>query len=229
MKKTVGIAAGRKYENYLKWILQGTDIEVIKLSNQDKNFDAVKQCDGIVLTGGEDVHPRFYHQPKFVDQYKLDDLDEARDEFELKIVLHCQRKEIPLLGICRGMQVANVFFGGTLIPDIPTFGKPEHRKHEEGKDRYHPLWLVENTFLQEISGTKKGEVNSAHHQSVDLLGDGLAMNAVSPDGIVEGAELKDREGHPFLLLVQWHPERMIDQQNPFSKNIRDRFIDSLSK
>jgi putative glutamine amidotransferase len=125
------------------------------------------------------------------------------------------------------MQVANVFFGGTLVPDIQWFGRSDHKKVEEGKDRRHPVWLVENTLLEKISGAKKGEVNSAHHQCVERLGDGLTINAVSPDGIVEGAEWKDKEGLAFLLLVQWHPERMADQDNPLAHNIRDSFLQHI--
>ena len=228
-KITVGIAAGRKYENYLKWIKQVPDIEVVKLGHEEKNFDLIFKCQGILLTGGEDVHPRFYGRPKYVEQFRLDDFDEHRDEFELKILGYAHQRRLPLLGICRGLQITNVFLGGTLIPDITAYGKSDHKKHQEGNDRQHPIWLSDNTQLETIVGTKIGEVNSAHHQSIDLLGEGLAMNSVAPDGILEGAEIKDKDEHPFLMLVQWHPERMANQDSPFSKNIREHFIESIRK
>lgn len=229
MKKiVVGIAAGRKYENYLKWIMQTSDIEVINLSHSNNDFEVVNRCNGIVLSGGEDIHPRFYKKQEYVEKYHLDDIDEARDEFELKIISYTQQHQVPVLGVCRGLQIVNVFFGGTLIPDIPSFGKPDHTKYEEGKDRYHTINVVERTFLETITGVLKGEVNSAHHQSVDKVGNGLVVDAVSGDGIIEGMERKDRGAGPFLLLVQWHPERMTDRQSVFSKNIRDSFLKSIN-
>ncbi len=112
------------------------------------------------------------------------------------------------------------------MPDIPSFGKPDHTKYEEGRDRYHPVHVEKNSFLSSITG-EYGEVNSAHHQSVDQVAEALVANAFSQDGIVEGLERKEKNKDPFLLLVQWHPERMVDLQSPFSKNIRDAFIDSI--
>ncbi len=227
MKLVIGMAAGRKYENYLKWIQQRSAIDVIKLCHADNNLEQLKQCDGVILTGGEDVHPRFYGKPEYENEYRLDDFDIARDEFEMKVIDYTQRNELPLLGICRGLQIVNVFFGGTLIPDIPSFGKPYHTKYEEGKDRTHHVEVVKNSFLESVTGVLQGEVNSAHHQSIEKAGENLVVNATSSDGIVEGLARKKKVGAPFLLLVQWHPERMADQTSPFSKNIRDSFIDSI--
>jgi putative glutamine amidotransferase len=229
MKKiVVGIVAGRKYENYVKWIKQVPEVEIIKLSHPDNNAAFVRKCNGIVLTGGEDVHPSFYRKPEYTEQFHLDDFDIARDEFELEVLANVQHHQLPLLGICRGLQITNVFFGGTLLPDIPSFGKPDHTKYEEGRDRYHSVKTEKNSLLSSIAG-ESGEVNSAHHQSVDLVGDGLMVNAISTDGIIEGVERKEKKRNPFLLLVQWHPERMVDQENPLSKNIRDTFIESIRK
>ena len=227
MKKLViGMAAGRKYENYLKWIQQGPSIDVIKLCHEDDNLGQLKQCDGVVLTGGEDVHPRFYGKPEYENQYQLDDFDIARDEFEMQVIDLSQSRKLPLLGICRGLQIVNVFFGGTLVPDIPSFGKPDHTKYEEGRDRVHPINVAQGSFLQKVVGVLHGQTNSAHHQSVENSAEDLVVNATSSDGIVEGLERKKPED-PFLLLVQWHPERMVDQHSPFSKNIRDSFIRSI--
>ena len=226
-KLVIGMAAGRKYENYLKWIQERSVIDVIKLCHADNNLEQLKQCDGVILTGGEDVHPRFYGKPEYVHEYGLNDFDIERDEFELKVIDYSQQHELPLLGICRGLQIVNVFFGGTLIPDIPSFGKPDHTKYEEGNDRVHPIEVEKRSFLDSITGVLQGEINSAHHQSTARVGDGLVVNAVSSDGMIEGLERKNIFDSPFLLLVQWHPERMADQHSPFSKNIRNSFIDHI--
>lgn len=228
-KLTIGVAAGRKYENYTRWLNLHPQVEIIKLGYEENNLDKVSSCRGILLTGGEDVHPKLYGKPAYVDQFRLDDLDERRDEFELKILAYAHKRRLPLLGICRGLQITNVFLGGTLIPDTVAFGRSDHRKHQEGNDRKHPIWLPEDTLLGKIAGGTRGEVNSAHHQSIELLGEGLAMNSVAPDGILEGAEIRDQDQHPFLMLVQWHPERMPEQESPFSKNIREAFLDAVDK
>jgi putative glutamine amidotransferase len=122
--------------------------------------------------------------------------------------------------------MANVYFGGTLIPDIPSFGKFNHSKFPE-KDRRHTIQVDPYSELKKIVGSETGEVNSAHHQSTDRVGNGLVTNAISPDGIVEGMEREDKEGKPFLLLVQWHPERMTDQENPYSQRIKESFLEAV--
>lgn len=228
-KMIIGVAAGRKYDNYSKWIGQNPDVEIVKLGYEDNNFEAVTKCRGIMMTGGEDVHPKHFGKAGYVDQFRLDDLDEKRDDFELKILAYAHKRRLPLLGICRGLQITNVFLGGSLIADIGAWGRSDHKKTNDGIDRTHPIWLPENTFLGEITGTTRGEVNSAHHQAIDILGEGLSMNSVSPDGVLEGAEIKDRDYHPFLMLVQWHPERMAEQGSVFSKNIREAFLDAVAK
>lgn len=228
-KVIIGIAAGRKYDNYARWMQHSPDVELIKLSHEEGNLAKVSSCKGILLTGGEDVHPKHYGKPTFVDQFRLEDLDEARDEFELKVLATAHRKRIPLLGICRGMQITNVFLGGTLVPDVVAFGRSNHSKLQEGNDRNHEIWLREGTRLSDISKSVRGEVNSSHHQAIDLLGEGLSMSCVAPDGVIEGAEVKDPDDYPFLLLVQWHPERMQLQDSPYSAGLREAFVTAARK
>ena len=194
---TIGITEGRKYENYLRWFTQMPGVEVIQLSPLKNNALEVRKCNGIVLTGGEDVHPEFYNKPEYVEKYNLSDFNKDRDAFELEVLTHSQH--LPILGICRGLQLVNVYFGGTLIPDIPSFGKPDHSKFKEGKDRYHVVNVIRNTLLETIT-SHSGEVNSAHHQSADTAGTGLMVNALSVDGTIEGMEREHKKEHPFVLM-----------------------------
>jgi putative glutamine amidotransferase len=221
---TVGITDCSKYLNYEKWFSGEAGVAVIRLSYTDNNLKDLERCDGIVLSGGEDVHPRFYHKEEYLEY--CHEIDERRDDFEWKVLEYTEEKQLPLLGICRGLQMANVYFGGTLIPDIPAFGRFNHSKFPE-KDRYHTVQLDSTSELRKIAGFESGEVNSAHHQSAALVGRGLVTNCLSPDGIIEGLERQDKKGKPYLMLVQWHPERMTDLQNPFSKNVKSSFIEAV--
>ena len=227
-KIVIGITDCEKYPNYEKWILTEPDIEVIRLGYRFSNIEEVEKCDGVLLTGGEDVGPGFYNKPEY-DVWCDDNMNEERDEFELEVMAYSQENNLPLLGICRGLQVANVFFGGTLIPDLPSFGKFNHSKFKEGKDKYHIVTVDRNSFLYEVAQVEQGEINSSHHQSADQVGKELVASAISADGVIEAIERKKPNENSFLLLVQWHPERMIDQNSPLVKNIKNSFLDSLRK
>ena len=226
----IGITdCGGKYPIYERWILSQSmagfsQIETIKLGYKLDNFEQIKQCDGIVLTGGEDIHPKYYGQPEAINLCNPDFMDDCRDEFEWKICEYILANAVPVLGICRGLQLVNVFLGGTLIPDIPTAGLGEHSKYYEGKDRYHAVEILHDSELSKITNIVFGEVNSAHHQSAKLIAKQLKINALSSDGVVEGLEWNEQRGH-YLMLVQWHPERLINAEyNYFSYKIRQHFI-----
>jgi putative glutamine amidotransferase len=227
LKIVIGIADCSKYTNYEKWIAMEPGVEVIKLGYVENNIKAVAQCDGILLTGGEDVCPAFYDQPENLKYCDPDNMDEKRDEFELKVLALAGHRSLPVLGICRGLQITNVFFGGTLIPDIPQFTKSEHAKFAEGDDRYHSIKIDADSQLERIAGVVSGEVNSAHHQSADAIGDGLVATAFSAEGIVEAIERAPGSDKPFLLLVQWHPERMKNLEDPLTKKIKQAFLESV--
>lgn len=229
-KIVIGVTDCSKYANYSSWILaHGHNVEVVQLSAARNNLSDIKVCNGIVLTGGEDVHPRFYNRLDLYEYCYKDDVSEARDEFELRILEHTEANAVPVLGICRGLQIANAFFGGTLIPDIPRWGKFNHSKLPDDTDRYHTVQVDPDSWLHRITAQKEGRINSNHHQSADVIGNGLVASALSPDGIVEALERKNPDGASFLCLVQWHPERMNDQNSKFVKNIREAFIEASGK
>ncbi|SES22910.1 gamma-glutamyl-gamma-aminobutyrate hydrolase family protein [Pedobacter rhizosphaerae] len=227
-KIIIGVTDCSKFDIYRDWVLSYNEqVEVIQLGYKLHNFEDIKKCQGIVLTGGEDVHPRFYQMPEYYPYCYEDDIDEHRDEFEFKVLDYTEKNSIPVLGICRGIQVGNVFFGGTLIPDIPTWGRFNHAKMPNNTDRYHEIIVNPSSWLSQIVNTDKGLVNSNHHQSTDRIGKELVASALSPDGVVEAMERLHPEGKSFLCLVQWHPERLKDQQSPFSKNIHEAFIHAV--
>lgn len=205
----------------------GPEIDVIKVPSYSFDEATVRECDGILLTGGEDVHPRFFDRPDLYKYCYADDVNETRDEVELKILEYTEANNIPVLGICRGLQIANVFFGGTLIADIPTWGKYNHSKLPDDSDRHHEIQVDPASWLFGLVEETSGTVNSNHHQSADLIGKGLVVSALSPDGVIEAIERKNPAAGPFLCLVQWHPERMNDQNSNFVKNIQKAFVEKV--
>lgn len=226
-KIIIGVTDCSKYANYSNWILrEDPAVEVVQLSYRTPNLSDIRNCHGVLLTGGEDVHPRFYNQPELYPYCYADDVSEERDEFEWKVLEYTQQNEVPVLGVCRGLQIANVFFGGTLIPDIPQWGKFNHSKLPDNKDRYHSILVDPSSWLYGLIQQQEGMVNSNHHQSADWIGKGLMVSALSADGVVEALERKDPAGNPFLCLVQWHPERMEDQQSRFVQSLRTAFINA---
>jgi putative glutamine amidotransferase len=214
------------YKKYVEWLQRLQPLETIKLSYQLNNADAIDKCDGVLLTGGQDVHPKFYGKPEFLSEVDAADLDTHRDEFELQIIVRSQQLPLPMLAICRGLQAVNVALGGTLIPDIVHAGYPSHRLDGSDTAR-HRVNVTFDSLLKTIVSVSQGEINSRHHQAADKLGKGLKIAAISDDGIIEALELKDRERKPFFLCVQWHPERMNDFENPFSKNILQEFLKAI--
>ena len=222
MKQKIGITDCSKYSNYERWFSSIPNVGVIKLSHQTNNADLVSQCDGIVLTGGEDIHPKYYN-PDYLQLLNPAEINEARDNFEWAVLKKVFSEGKPLLGICRGMQFVNVFLGGTLIPDIPALtGIKEHSK-VNGFDQRHSIRVERNSVLHAITNLTSGEVNSAHHQSVDNAAPDLEVIAHS-GSIVEAMQWKQPETKSWLLLVQWHPERMEDQDNKFAGMLRDELL-----
>lgn len=212
---------------YLDWIKRVlTDVEIISLSCVQENLNDLDRCDGLVLTGGGDIHPKFYNLENAM--HIVHGVNESRDEFEFAVVRQALESNLPILGICRGMQVFNVALGGTMIPDVESAGYLSHSK-EKGQmsDARHGIRVQQGTGLLSIVRSTQGEVNTNHHQAVERPGQGLRDTAYSPDGLIEGLEWQDPDDKPFLQLVQWHPERMADFENPLSRGLLERFINEV--
>lgn len=231
-KLTIGVSdCGVKFPNYENWLrAHGPEIEVRRLGYRFNNISQADECHAFLLSGGQDVHPKFYGKPEYFELLDPTDIDVARDEFELQLLEIAVKNNKPLLGICRGLQIANVYFGGTLVPDLfSRMNVAGHDKDEDSDDSLHHVTIEPSTHLHQIVHEKSGEVNSAHHQAAEKLGDGLRANAYSKEGIVEGLELRSEPDEPGMMLVQWHPERMRNQQSPFAGNLREWLINAAWK
>jgi putative glutamine amidotransferase len=160
-------------------------------------------CAGLLLTGGEDVDPaRYSEQPHPTTGAP----HPMRDETEIALFEAARAIKLPVLGICRGIQLANVALGGSLIQDIPS-QRPSPFAHDQPQDagvRTHPVSVAPGSRLAEALGATELDVNSYHHQSVNRLAPGLRVTATAPDGIIEGVEIEEPTW--WMVAVQWHPE-----------------------
>jgi putative glutamine amidotransferase len=219
-----------KHENYVKWLTgEDADIEVVRLDVELGNLHDMQDCDGLVLSGGVDIDPELYDGGVEYAKAPVDGWQTERDLFEQATLLMAWERGLPVLGVCRGLQLINVSLDGTLVQDLGVTGDEVH-ENVMGVDKQHPVYVVAGSLLAVVAGREEGVVNSAHHQAIDRLGEGLKINCRAADGTIEGIEWADREGRPFLLGVQWHPERMY--VNGYAdgflyKAIRDQFINEI--
>lgn len=187
-----------KVQPYLDAVRDGGAEPVPVLVNPHVRLDGFA---GLLLTGGTDVNPQLYGQDA---QPETDQPDEERDEVEFGLIRAAMGKDLPLFAICRGMQILNVYHGGTLVQHLPSGA---HRKVENKAAPVHDVTIEPDTLLRDIAGIDLWRVNSRHHQLVDQVGAHLLVSARGKeDGIVEAFEQPDKR---FVLAVQWHPEDQI--------------------
>lgn len=155
---------------------------------------------GLLLTGGEDVEPARYRAPPHA---KLGETDAARDTVELALIAGAERRRLPVLAICRGIQIINVALGGTLYQDLAS-ERAGPIDHADAGAR-HALRIEPESLLRRTLGTATASVNSRHHQAIRDLAPGLRATAWADDGVIEGVERRDGAA-PWTLAVQWHPE-----------------------
>ncbi len=191
-------------ENYISSITkQGAMVVPLHYESKDFVEETVNSLDGLIVTGGDfDISPEFYGQSS---KHEKTSLNLKRTENEFEILTHAVKRDIPILGICGGMQLINVFFKGTLMQHIDDCIKTDI-KHEQPNPRNeagHSIKVEKNTKLFNIIKEEKAEVNSAHHQAVSTLGQDIKASAYAEDGIIEAIE---HEKLKFCLAVQYHPE-----------------------
>ena len=166
----------------------------------------LSDVDGLMLTGGTDVNPSLYGQEAGPDTSAPDD---ERDAMELELLREALTKDMPVLAICRGMQLLNVAQGGTLHQHLLSADVHVQRPTDQLPGQHgavHDVVVAQGSKLATIIGAGKHDVNSRHHQAVDRLGSDITVTALSIDGVVEGVEIPDRS---FAVAVQWHPEDRI--------------------
>jgi putative glutamine amidotransferase len=218
-----------KQQLYVDWLKGNDEIEVVTLSAQENNAEQIASCDALVLSGGVDIFPAFYggidDYPGKPDQWKKD-----RDIFEIAAFESAVEEQIPILGICRGLQLINIIHKGTLQQHLQN--ETLIQSHIGNPDKQHAVNIVEESLLHRLVDTERSDTNSAHHQAIDKLGEGLMINCQADDGTIEGIEWKDKSNRPFMLAVQWHPERMFRMQlenSPLSGTLRTNFLDEIRK
>lgn len=194
--------------------------------------ECVRRADGLLLTGGSDVQTKLYRKSLPAALRKtVGPPDRERDLLELQLIDEVFRQRKALLSICRGHQILNVALGGTLIVDIPS-QRPSALNHNQPARKFHPVHEVavaRDSRLARICGRERMAVNSTHHQAVDRVAKLLKVTASSADGVIEALELNDEAAGalPFMVSVQFHPERLYNEHQEFLNLFRD-FIRACS-
>jgi putative glutamine amidotransferase len=182
------------------------------------------EFDGILFSGGADIHPRYYGQTIVESIRDTLDIDEARDEMEVSLAARALEADLPMLCICRGIQLINVAAGGALWQDLSLAAVDPKAHYQDGRlqswEIAHRVDVDRETHLIEIMGSPSVGVNTFHHQAVATVAPGFRVTARAADGTVEGLESAE---HRFVVGVQWHPERMV-AHHPVHRRLFERLV-----
>lgn len=207
-------------QNYMAAVVEAGGLPVAISHEVDLSGAYLEELDGIVVTGGAfDVDPILFGAAS---RHEKVTTKERRTRFEWEITEGALRRDLPVLGICGGQQLMNVVLGGTLFQHIPDDvpGCLEHEQPNPRTEAGHTVKVAEDTLLRLIVGVDELPVNSAHHQAADGLGERVVVNALAPDGVIEGIE---HPGYRFCLGVQWHPEYHISDGD---RRLFDAFLEA---
>ncbi len=197
-------AMGEDLQAYVDVVEQAGAVPVVLplVTTEDEAEAAIEDIDALIVTGGEDIDPAYYGQQP---ADTLETVNVDRDKSDMLVLEEALDEDMPILLTCRGLQMLNVYQGGTLYQDLPTMydSDIQHRDPAEYDFTYHEITITEDSLLAGIVGGTTLEVNSWHHQGVDKLGQGLKVTATTADGLVEGIEMIDKT---FVVAVQFHPE-----------------------
>ena len=194
-------------QTYVDAVFDAGGLPLILPVLPDPGDQLLDLLDGVILSGGGDIDPIHFRRDRHP---KTGGISPERDDLELRVFAAARERGLPILGICRGLQLINVAMGGTLIQDIPDErpSSSQHRQDHDGlarNDVSHPVTLVGGSRVAGIYGDTRIMTNSYHHQAIDDLADGLTVTGHSDDGTIESFEVA---GDPFLVAVQWHPETL---------------------
>jgi putative glutamine amidotransferase len=207
-------------ENYCGAVVRAGGLPILLPHEPERAADYLDLIDGLIVTGGAfDVDPALFGADS---RHGTVTTKDRRTAFELAITRAALDADKPVLGICGGQQLLNVALGGTLVQHIPDeIDRPlAHEQPNPRNEPGHEVEIAAGTILHRIAGTSRVAVNSAHHQAVKTVGPGVVVDAVAPDGVIEGIELPGRR---FCLGVQWHPEFEI---SPADEAILRAFVDA---
>jgi putative glutamine amidotransferase len=196
------------------------------IDDQSVVADIIQSIDGLLLTGGGDMHPlRYGERP----HPALGETTETRDAFEMTLVVEALKFNKPILGICRGHQALNVALGGTLYQDLTCYPKKTrdggHADPGQTFNLFHETYITPASKLHKIIGSERIETNSSHHQLVNKLGQGLKVTAICVDDQVP--EAIEHSGFDFVIGVQWHPEAIFDREH--SKKLFSAFVEAAGQ
>ena len=211
------------YSDYVRPIaeLGGAPVIIPVLRDSDYYVDSLSHADGLVLIGGVDVNPYLFGQTV---ERGFGHVDPDKDFGEIEMTRIALKMNIPILAICRGIQLLNMVMGGTIHQHIPD-DIPNAYKHNPGfppGTLSHDVSVVKGSLLHKITGSEKIAVDSSHHQAVDKVGNDLFISARSGDGVIETLEMPSKR---WVLAVQWHPER-IWRSTKEHRQIFEAFIDA---
>jgi len=196
------------YRNFIEKLDTTIEINWVNAYNTPLSQLALEleNVDGIIMTGGVDIHPGLYGNS--FDTIRCGTIDIVRDELEGVLLDYALENGTPCLGVCRGLQFMNVHLGGSLHPNLPDTLSSIHRGLSGAVK--HPIEIVKNIGVFEINISEILDPVSNHHQGISRLAEDLEVWAIAPDGLAEGVRHKDTIAHPFFVGVQWHPERSGD-------------------
>lgn len=198
-------------------------VDAYSLTATELHYE-LNHASGIIMTGGVDIHPGEYGSA--ADTVRCGTIDLYRDKVEVQILEFVDSTKMPCLGVCRGLQIMNVYAGGTLHPHLPDTLSEIHRGSDGAT--IHSIEITKSLGLFPINKGDTDDVVSNHHQGISRLGEELEVWAVSEDGLSEGIRKIDTLSHPFYIGVQWHPERM-EKGDLLSDPIGISFIEAIIK
>ena len=210
MLPKIGIVKGSNFAYYKNAIkTHGGEVKELLVNGEQTVDEYIDQIHGLLLPGGGDIDPDIYGEDKHC---KTKNVKRAKVDFEIELFQKATEKNIPVFGICRGIQIMNVERGGSLYQHIPEQIK-DHLTHQDLKkfwDPWHPIKIQLDSQLNQITDESIAQVTSSHHQAVKVIGVGFEVTAESKDGIIEAMEDPSKE---FVIGVQYHPERMWIDKN----------------